>query len=221
MIARQDARDSLALTLHGADAPLVAYAVGQPVEAYALLRLERLSSDMATTQRVAEMAWATPRGWRAMIEALGMIAANADALDWHEPAGGPGLALHAERKMTVQGWLPPMYRVLDVPAALRALEPDPAVAGAFTLTIEDDVLGENIGPWRVAFAGGKVAVESAGTEAGADLTMPIGAFTQALLGQPDLAALEAAGAVVVANPTAYAAARRLLPAHSTYCIDFF
>jgi predicted acetyltransferase len=156
-----------------------------------------------------------------MIEALGMVAINADALAWHEPPDGPGPALHADRKTSLQGWLPPMYRVLDVPAALQALAPDPAVAGAFTLAIDDDLLRENAGPWRVTFESGKVVVESAAVEANADLRMPVGAFAQALLGRPDLAALEAAGAVAVANPGAFAAARRLLPAHSTYCLDFF
>jgi predicted acetyltransferase len=211
MPRREGLERCLSVVLAGT--PPTIYAVGNPVEAYAILRLNPMGGAM---QKAAETVWSTPRGWRALMEALSMLCINAASLSWCEPPDGPYLALHGERGVGIAGWLPPMYRIVDVPGALRALCPD--ASGSFTLAIDDELIPDNRGPWRVVFEPGRVHVEPASEAA---LTLTIGALTQALLGDPSLASLAVMGAVEVRDDDAFAAARRLLPPHPLYCVDFF
>jgi predicted acetyltransferase len=218
MVRRKSADDSLLWILKGTTPTIVA--VGRPVEAYAVLRL---NAKFFRQQKVAEIAWTTPRGWRAMIDALGMFCINASSVSWCEPSDGPYLARHGERGVGIRGWMSPMYRVLDVAAALSALRPGAGEgAGSFTLAVQDELVPDNRGPWRVTFEAGRVGVEAAGGVE-PDLTLPIDAFTQALLGEPDLAAVAAQGSVRVgpAGAAGMEAARRLFAPRPVYCLDFF
>jgi predicted acetyltransferase len=54
----------------------------------------------------------------------------------------------------------PMVRLVDVAAALEALDPDPAVEAAFSLSVTDPLVDWNDGTFRVAVADGAVTVES-------------------------------------------------------------
>jgi predicted acetyltransferase len=200
--------------------PLV-YAVGQPAEAYAVLRLERNAWDRPyADQRVAEVVWSTPRGYHALLGLLRQLLINTSAIRWFEPADSPFLAQYAERDTEVVARRPVMYRLIDVPLALATLPVDEAVAGTFTMAVFDPQLADNAGPWRVAAEEGRLTVEPCSTDA-PDLEIGVGALTQAVLGEPDLMALHRHGAVTVRSPEALALAARLLPPHPVCCLDFF
>jgi predicted acetyltransferase len=109
-----------------------------------------------------------------------------------------------------------MYRVTDVPAALRQLKTQET--GAFDLEVVDDLIPENCGPWHVGFSPSGVDVQPAKN---ADLTTDVRQLAQALLGEPSWRDLAANGFVVVKEDRALSAAEKLMPAMPATCLDFF
>jgi predicted acetyltransferase len=220
MAAREDLYRS---RIHNSEGTLpLVYAVGSPPQAYAILRLNRGRWERPhEDQPIAELAWATPRGYRELLGALGLLCINTRALVWCEPGDSPFLALHVDRGVEAERLHLPTYRVLDVAAALGGLE---ATAGAgegnFTFALKDELLPANGGPWRVAFGAGRVEIGPMQDEE-PDFRMSIGAFSQALLGEPDLRALAGHGAVEVGNAAGFEAACRFLPPFPAYCMEYF
>jgi predicted acetyltransferase len=188
------------------------YAAGDPVEAYAVLAHK---VDFWEEQFVLEHAWTTARGYDAILDVLCGIAINKSELRILEPSDSPFLTRYADQGMKVSMVRPLMYRVLDVPGALRALVPDSS--GEFAIAVEDPDLAENRGPWRVKFSPGKVDVAEASK---ADFTLSIQVFTQAFLGEPSLADLVRNG-LAPGDRAALEAAQSLLPPSPVYCQEFF
>lgn len=193
--------------------PLTIYAAGDPVEAYAVVSH---SWSFWTTDHISDVAWSTPEGYRALFEIFAGIAINKTALSWFEPSDSPFYAQYLDQSVEAVVDRPCMYRVCDVPAALRALQPEDS--GEFTIRVLDDLIPENEGPWRAAFRPSAVEVERTQD---ADLTLDIRPFAQAFLGEPSLADLARIGQVDVRNRKALQAAQRLLPPSPTICADFF
>ena len=74
----------------------------------------------------------------------------------------------------------PMVRLVDVAAALEALDPDPEIETAFSLSVADTLVDRNDRTFCVAVANGAVAVELAGNgdaDGGGDRTDPDAAPT--------------------------------------------
>lgn len=94
----------------GGDAPLAVYVAGDPVEAYAIVRLV---GDFWVPQEVKEFVWTTDRGYRAMIGLFHGLAMNKSSVVWPEPADGPYLQEHYDRPVEVKLIGPAMYRVLS------------------------------------------------------------------------------------------------------------
>ncbi|MDB2238133.1 GNAT family N-acetyltransferase [Halorubrum ezzemoulense] len=82
----------------------------------------------------------------------------------------------------------PMFRLVDVPAALRELAPDPDLDAEFTLAVDDPLVGWHDRPIRVTVAGGEVDAErvDAGGDPGspddADVAAGIGPLSQLYAG---------------------------------------
>lgn len=210
------ARDGFAMSrIHwlGDETPAQVVAVGTPVEAFAALRLKK---GLHVSQEVCELAWATPEGYRALLGALVRIGFNGSTLTWPEPLNGPFLSLYYDPGVEMHLTNPPMYRLLDAPGLFSRLEAEGE--GEFTLELEDEDLPENRGPWRVRFSPRGARVEPATR---AQLRLHARQAVQALLGEPSLADLVAAGGVQIHDAAALPAALRLLPAHPTFCMDFF
>lgn len=96
----------------GGDSPLTVYVAGDPVEAYAVVRLQ---SDFWVKQTIKEVMWTTERGYAAMMTLFRQLGFNKTSLVWTEPADSPTLARHFDRgsmTMTLEG--PPMYRLLEI-----------------------------------------------------------------------------------------------------------
>jgi predicted acetyltransferase len=200
----------------GENRQLTVYAVGEPVEAYAVVSHV---SGFWTTDHISEIAWSTRQGYESLLAVLGGLAINKTALSWFEPSDGPFYTDYLDQGVTVTVERPIMFRVNDVPAALRGLKPEPAESGEFVIKIVDHLIPGNQGPWHVRFREGAVEVE--GTGASADVCIDIRHFAQAFLGEPSLNQLADAGHVEVSSGIGLAAAQRLMPAQPVYCMDFF
>ncbi|MDR3688845.1 MAG: GNAT family N-acetyltransferase [Fimbriimonas sp.] len=201
----------------GENRRLTIYAIGDPVEAYAVISHQ---SQFWSTDHISEIAWSTRRGYDGLLEVLGGLAINKDGLSWFEPSDGPFYSHYLDAGIDVKVDRPIMFRVNDVPGALSQLKPDPLLDGEFVVDIEDAVVPANHGAWRVSFSGGDVQVEPA-TDRAWDFRLSIQAFSQVFMGQPDLVEMARHESIQVASDAGFKAASRLLPAQTTYCMDFF
>ncbi|MFN8221402.1 MAG: GNAT family N-acetyltransferase [Fimbriimonadales bacterium] len=192
----------------GGDTPFAVYAAGDPVEAYAMLRLV---PDFWEAQEIKELVATTPRGYAAILGFLNGLCINKDRAEWHEAGDSPYLAHYLDQGVRITNERLVMYRVLDVPKALSARRP--VGSGSFAFSVEDPILAENNGVWRAEWVGGAVAVAHG---KGPIISLGIRSFNQVLLGQPSYADLARHGSV-----PENAIAEALFPARPVYCADFF
>jgi predicted acetyltransferase len=192
--------------------PPFVFAAGDPVEAYALLRLTR-NDDLD----VIEFVWATLEGYESMLATLAGVGINRQTITWAEPSTGPFLSSKwFTRGMTARLPNPSMFRVINVPDSLTGLST--TESGSFTMVIDDEILPSNRGPWRVSFSPEGIHVEP--TDSG-DLQIDIRQYSQAWLGEPSLENLLEHGFVSCSSADAVKAATALLPPKTTYTLEYF
>ncbi len=194
--------------------PLTIYAAGVPVEGYVAVSHQ---TAFWVEQSLSEVAWSTPEGYRAVLGAMQQIGINKTSVAWYEPSDSPYYAQYLDQGVEIKVERPVMFRVCDVPNALRALRP--TGKGAFTLGIWDRQIPENEGPWTVEWADGAVKVSAC--EGEADVVARIGPFSQAFMGEPSLNDLTRQGSIEVRSSHAIESATRLLPPLPVFCGDFF
>lgn len=192
---------------------LTIYAFGDPIEAYIAV-----SHNVAfwVEQGLSEFVWSTPRGYANGLAFLRQLGINKTHVAWFEPSDSPFYAQYLDQGVEAKIERAVMFRVNDVPGALAQLLPEGS--GEFSFAIDDPVVPENAGVWRVQWSEGSVRVQP-GTHAGFRLS--IQAFTQAFMGEPSLADLVRFGVVEVTDPSAVSEANRLLSPTPTVCMDFF
>lgn len=198
----------------GENRPLTIYAAGDPVEAYAVVSH---NSAFWSTDHIPDVAWTSREGYLALMEILSGLSVNKSSLSWFEPSDSPFYSAFLDQGVEAKIERPVMYRVCDVPGALRMLKTEET--GEFTFTVNDEIVPENEGPWRIAFS--PAGVEVSEFEGTADLRVNIHRFAQAFLGEPSLADLARNGLVEVQNVNGLRAATQLLPALPVTCADFF
>lgn len=98
----------------GGNTPLAIYVVGDPVAAYAVVRLKW---DFWIEQEVKEFLWADERSYRSMLAFFRSLAVNKSGLSWPEPGDSPYMRKHYDRGVRVEVLGPLMYRLLGVPEA--------------------------------------------------------------------------------------------------------
>ena len=170
------------------------------VTGYALLRHAPARSAEDSALHVRELIAETEAAYRGLI---GHIAAQRDQwpmglhfarpgerfadrlVDPRPPRHSPSRSLYFPTAGIVQG---PMLRVLNVAEALRArpLFPGGARNATLRVTVADDRLGGNAGPWRVAAEGENVVVEPfVGPGGGVDASLETDAptFARILAGE--------------------------------------
>ncbi len=201
----------------GENRQLTIYAVGEPVEAYAVVSHV---TAFWTTDHLSEIVWSTRRGYEGLMCMLGGLAINKTALSWFEPSDGPFYSDYMDQGVSVAVERPIMFRVTDVPAALQALKPPKDLMGSFSFAVSDYLVEENRGPFNVNFSDGSVQVDFEPT-ASPDFSLDIRNFAQALLGEPNLGDLMRQGRVDVFDEQGFAEASQLLPSSSVCCLDFF
>ena len=195
----------------GSKPPMI-YVAGNPIEAYAWVHIDGFWNDL----NVGEIAWSTRRGYDSILAVLGGLCSNQTALVWCEPPDSPFLARFRDHQVEASLHRPTMFRVVDVPGAMRLLRP--VSTGQFTLEVLDDLLPANRGPWRVEFSPDGVEVTPCDH---ADIQIDIRHFSQMLMGSPSLAELHRMGLVEVADPRAFHAAIGLFEPRTVVCMEYF
>lgn len=195
----------------GIKPPLI-YAVGDPVEAYCWGHMEGFWNELT----LGEIAWSTRRGYETILSVVAGLASNQSKINWIEPPDSPYIPDLLDQGVTCALHRPTMFRVLNVPLALESLRP--AGSGEFTFQVVDEQLPENCGPWKVAWADGRVSVANA---EGHDFEIDIRAFSQAFMGSPSLDQLNENELISVRNPQGIEEAKKLLTPLAVVCMEFF
>ena len=124
----------------------------------------------------------------------------------------------------------PMFRLVDAPAALTALDPDPTLETGFTLAVDDPLVNWHDRPIRVRVADGEVDAERGdrGDESGgsddADVTAGIRALSQLYAGYRDVEDLRSHAAIDLAAEAADGLAAdlaALFPSRRTFLREGF
>ncbi|HWP30788.1 MAG TPA: GNAT family N-acetyltransferase [Fimbriimonadales bacterium] len=195
------------------DNPPLIYAIGEPIQAYAVFRL---TQDFWVEQQILESAWSTREGYLGLLALFSAIGVNRESVSWHEPSDSPFVAESLDTGVSVSMWSPTMFRVIDLPSAFRALKPDES--GEFTFRVFDPELPENEGPWHVRFGSGCVEIERTQS---ADVEIEGGRLSQAFMGEPSLEDLVRQGMVKVHSENALKHMLRLLHPKPVYSLDRF
>lgn len=167
------------------------YAVGDPVRGYAVTH----SQGAWGRVQVSELVYTDVAAYEALLGLLLGLCANQNSVRWSEPPDGPFLAQYLPRGATAAHSGATMFRVVDVPSALRLLRPEGS--GEFALRLHDPEADWNTGVWRVRWSREQVEVEPGG-EAGIELDP--GALAQAFMGSPSMAGLIGQGRVRALDP---------------------
>lgn len=175
----------------GGDSPFTIFVAGDPVDAYALVRLR---TDFWGEQEVQEVAWSTEQGHKAMLQLFRSLTMNHSAIVWNEPPDSPTWYRYRDQGMEATQYRPIMFRVLDAQACLAARAGEALVAPG--ISVKDDLIPEN----NVSFGENP-------------LDLSIQEFTQAVLGQPSLASI-AAYRGRLGETSGF-------PSRPVYCQDFF
>jgi predicted acetyltransferase len=185
------------------------YVAGDPIEAYAILEHK---IDFWNEQTVHDIGWTTREGHESIIAVLSQICINKKALVWNEPSDSLFLQRWRDQGIDAKMDRPIMYRLLDVPKCMEALSP--VGAGAFSLEVQDELIPENNGPWRVEDDG--ASVRCSRVDSG-DLVGTTQEWVQAYLGDPGIER----GPIRVKEAGAMAAAAKFLTPQRVYCPEFF
>jgi predicted acetyltransferase len=193
---------------------------GQPL-AYAVYRIKNEWGDAGTASivDVMEAIGATPAATREIWRYLFGIDLIARIQAWGGPSDHPLLLLLAEpRRLRLRLGDGLWLRILDVPAALRtrSYESD----GELVLQVDDGVLPDVGGRWRLTVRGGKADVEPTGDPA--ELVLDVADLAAVYLGGFTFAQLAAAGRVGEQAAGALARADRLFAtARQPWCPEVF
>ena len=190
------------------------YAVGDPVEGYAWLNVSGFWTDMS----VGEVGWSTRRGYESIMNVIAGLAVNQSNVVWNEPPNSPCLAGYLDQGFEAARSRPTMFRVIDVPGALRELvsSGEGAGKGRFSIFVRDEIIEENQGPWLVDLD--NLSVSKCDF---VDIEMDIRAFSQAVMGAPsfrDLMQFDSSG---VHNPETVAFAETFFGSRAVVCMEFF
>jgi len=112
-------------------------------------------------------------------------------------------------------------RVVDIAGAVAALGRVPVADGTALLRIADPHAPWNDGDWTLAVQEGHATLARGGNADAPDLAASIGAFTQIVYGNPDLATLERAGVVETRPGAGLDLLRRLFPRMPVHSWDGF
>ncbi|MBI5705812.1 MAG: GNAT family N-acetyltransferase [Armatimonadetes bacterium] len=198
----------------GREKPYTIYVVGEPVEAYVSVRLV---AGFFENQEVHEFVWTTQRGYLAALSLIRSLGINQNSVSWFEPADSPFQAQFDEQGIEFKyDWPRPMWRAINVPECLAAIKP--SGTGEVTLRVEDPLIPENEGPWRIQFGSEQVEVERADSGA---VEIGIHAFSQALMGEPCFTRCLEQGRATARTDEAVSAMEALLPGAIVYTMDFF
>ncbi len=187
---------------------------GQP-EGY----LTFLYPEDGDTGQVGDFVANTPAAYRGLLSVLHYYGVQVEKVNFSAPMDDP-LALHLMH-WDLETKIKPLFmgRVVDVPAALTALRPEPGWSGKIVLQVADGQCDWNNCTFAVTVDAGCVTV--APTQGVPGVTLDIQTLSQAYWGQPSLDRLRAAERLPISDEAQYALLSRLLPPHICFLRDFF
>ncbi|MFO8115844.1 MAG: GNAT family N-acetyltransferase [Halorubrum sp.] len=196
-----------------------------------------------TVMRVSDVAVADEEAWFQLLRFCRNHDSQVGEVRIRAPPDAPLLDLVDDpRAVDCEIETGPMARLVDVAAALEALDPDPATAATFALAVDDPLAAWNDAVVRVVVAEGTVAVErldadSAGGDlaggdaadadavVGADATVDVGTLSQLYVGYLSVdEAVRAGGLAAEGGATpddVTAALRALFPPRTTHLREGF
>jgi predicted acetyltransferase len=174
---------------------------------------------MQEPARVRELVATTPEAYRSLLGVLRRHRAQLATVTWTAPPDDPLWHYAAHWEVEV-AWRPPFSgRVVDLPAAVALLSPDPALTGECVVEIADPLTSWNGGTWRLTVKDGEASAER--TTDAAQVSCDIGAFSQLLFGDPEVGALRRAGRLTVQEERGFTFLRALCPPALCWMNDYF
>ncbi len=177
----------------GKEKPCSIYVAGDPIEAYAIVRLD---GTFWVSQPIKELVAYTNRGYSSMLGFMNGLANNKTELEWFEPANSRLLNSQTEQGMQIARDAQVMWRVLNVEAILGKLQV--SNGESVSLSVIDPEISANSCTWVTTTSGFEPSAAKLGN---ADVTATIGQFTQMALGQPAFAELAEQQTLMVNRPS--------------------
>jgi predicted acetyltransferase len=137
-----------------------------------------------TVMRVFDVAVADDEAWFQLLRFCRNHDSQVGAVRIRAPPDAPFLDLvDAPRAVDCEVRAGPMARLVDVAAALEALDPDPGTEATLSLAVDDPLVAWNDAVFRVTVAEGAVAVERFDADpADSDAAVDVGALSQLYVG---------------------------------------
>ncbi|MGQ3329716.1 GNAT family N-acetyltransferase [Halorubrum sp. FL23] len=175
-----------------------------------------------TVMRVSDVVAADDEAWFQLLRLFRNHDSQVAEVRIRAPPDAPALDLVEDpRAIDCKLRAGPMVRLVDVAAALEALDPDPAIETAFSLSVADPLVDWNDDTFRVDVAAGAVTVESAaGGSDGADAAVDIGSLSQLYVGYASVDEAARSGGLEVDSGVA-ADLRALFPPRTTHLREGF
>lgn len=146
--------------------------------AYALIRPK--GQGEAAAFEVYDYAFASPRALRGLLGFLRLLEGQAPNIRIRLPEDLSPLTMFPEPyNLTVSCRPRSMVRLVSVGKALATLGA-PHLEGEMTIGVQDDMIGDNAGVWRVTLSGGRATAEK--THAAPEWTVPVGLLSQLVSG---------------------------------------
>lgn len=143
-------------------APIYTFVVkrGSEIAAYVVYAQERIPGADPVLYHVAvrDLAWEDIAAAQALLGLLRHHLPRGQQLRWHGPRND-ALPLILDVVPEITGIIPWMLRLIDVPLALSQRGYSPALEATLDLTVNDGVIPENAGSWRVTASEGRGSVE--------------------------------------------------------------
>lgn len=145
------------------EAPIVSYTVGEPGKPEGYVVFEH-SGGFGRPQEieVRDLIAATPRALATIFSLLGDHRSTARTSYFYGSQTDPRLALFAEETWKVSEAERWMLRIVDVAGAFGGRGYAPSTTAELHLEVDDDILPENSGRWRLRVAGGRGEVTAGG-----------------------------------------------------------
>ncbi|PAU82534.1 GNAT family N-acetyltransferase [Halorubrum salipaludis] len=175
-----------------------------------------------TVMRVTDVAVADDEAWFQLLRFCRNHDSQVAEVRIRAPPDAPLLDLVEDpRAVDCEVRTGPMVRLVDVAAALEALDPDPEVETAFSLAVDDSLVERNDAAFRVAVADGGVSVQPLDAEPeGADAAVDVGALSQLYVGYRSVDEVARGDGLDVGSATA-ADLRALFPPRTTHLREGF
>jgi predicted acetyltransferase len=182
-----------------------------------------------TVMRVSDVAVADEEAWFQLLRFCRNHDSQVGEVRIRAPPDAPLLDLVDDpRAVDCEIETGPMVRLVDVAAALEALDPDAATEATVTLAVDDLLAAWNDAVFRVTVAEGTVAVERLDAEpADADAAVDVGALSQLYVGYRSVDEAVRAGGLaggdggVPLGDGVAAALRSLFPPRTTHLREGF